>query len=192
MPKRGEDPEHDALEKALLKTATRGVVRLFNAVSKAQRDQKDALVGGSRSRVGQLLSSAPSCLRCQRVALVPGHSLPCLCKETIQVGVVWAACARTCHIWHLDGRRLSVLLCMTTCHCTTTGKQAGQGKLPGRAKRAGSGKGHIKGHWVCPSCRHRPSNCCPFTPTPSSSRIRLGSTQRLVWTARYSNSCCFV
>ena len=34
----------------------RGVVRLFNAVSKAQRDQKDALVGGSRSRV----STAPS------------------------------------------------------------------------------------------------------------------------------------
>ena len=51
MPKRGEEPEQDALEKALLKTATRGVVRLFNAVSKAQRDQKDALVGGSRSRV---------------------------------------------------------------------------------------------------------------------------------------------
>ena len=51
MPKRGQDPEHDALEKALLKTATRGVVRLFNAVSKAQRDQKDALVGGSRPRV---------------------------------------------------------------------------------------------------------------------------------------------
>ena len=51
VPKRGEEPEHDALEKALLKTATRGVVRLFNAVSKAQRDQKDALVGGSRSRV---------------------------------------------------------------------------------------------------------------------------------------------
>ena len=51
MPKRGEEPQHDALEKALLRTATRGVVRLFNAVSKAQRDQKDALVGGSTSRV---------------------------------------------------------------------------------------------------------------------------------------------
>lgn len=54
VPKRGEDPPHDANEKALLKTATRGVVRLFNAVSKAQRDQKDALVGGSRSRVAKL------------------------------------------------------------------------------------------------------------------------------------------
>lgn len=51
VPKRGEEPQHDALEKVLLRTATRGVVRLFNAVSKAQRDQKDALVGGSRSRV---------------------------------------------------------------------------------------------------------------------------------------------
>ena len=51
VPRRGEEPEHDAQEKTLLKTATRGVVRLFNAVSKAQRDQKDALVGGSRSRV---------------------------------------------------------------------------------------------------------------------------------------------
>lgn len=55
VPKRGEEPEHDALEKALLKTATRGVVRLFNAVSKAQRDQKDAVVGGSRSRVSPFL-----------------------------------------------------------------------------------------------------------------------------------------
>lgn len=54
VPKRGEDPQHDAQEKALLKTATRGVVRLFNAVSKAQRDQKDAMVGGSRSRVAKL------------------------------------------------------------------------------------------------------------------------------------------
>ncbi|DBB00102.1 TPA: hypothetical protein ACH3X1_013955 [Trebouxia sp. C0004] len=54
VPKRGEDPQHDAQEKALLKTATRGVVRLFNAVSKAQRDQKDALVGGSRARVAKL------------------------------------------------------------------------------------------------------------------------------------------
>ncbi|KAA6430059.1 hypothetical protein WJX79_009718 [Trebouxia sp. C0005] len=54
VPKRGEDPEHDAQEKTLLKTATRGVVRLFNAVSKAQRDQKDAMAGGSRSRVAKL------------------------------------------------------------------------------------------------------------------------------------------
>ncbi|KAL3155385.1 hypothetical protein ABBQ38_010943 [Trebouxia sp. C0009 RCD-2024] len=54
VPKRGEEPQHDALEKALLRTATRGVVRLFNAVSKAQRDQKDALVGGSRSRAPKL------------------------------------------------------------------------------------------------------------------------------------------
>ncbi|KAL0051544.1 hypothetical protein WJX82_009594 [Trebouxia sp. C0006] len=52
--KHGENPQHDAQEKALLKTATRGVVRLFNAVSKAQRDQKDAMVGGSRSRVAKL------------------------------------------------------------------------------------------------------------------------------------------
>lgn len=65
VPKRGEEPEQDALEKALLKTATRGVVRLFNAVSKAQRDQKDALVGGSRSRVcpHDLHMFAPSCPR---------------------------------------------------------------------------------------------------------------------------------
>ena len=49
--KKGQDPAADAKEKALMKVATRGVVRLFNAVSKAQKQQKDALTGGKRTSV---------------------------------------------------------------------------------------------------------------------------------------------
>lgn len=49
--KKGQDPAADAKEKVLMKVATRGVVRLFNAVSKAQKQQKDALAGGKRTNV---------------------------------------------------------------------------------------------------------------------------------------------
>ena len=49
--KKGQDPAADAKEKGLMKVATRGVVRLFNAVSKAQKQQKDALAGGKRTNV---------------------------------------------------------------------------------------------------------------------------------------------
>ncbi len=44
---KGFDPVADAREKALQRTATRGVVKLFNAVTKAQREMQDAQVGGS-------------------------------------------------------------------------------------------------------------------------------------------------
>jgi hypothetical protein len=54
-PRRGEDPAADAREKALQRTATRGVVRLFNAVSKAQRRLRDAEAAtGSRGKAARL------------------------------------------------------------------------------------------------------------------------------------------
>ncbi|GAB4818012.1 hypothetical protein N2152v2_005058 [Parachlorella kessleri] len=40
--KRGEDPASDAREKSLQRLATRGVVRLFNAIAKAQKQLRDA------------------------------------------------------------------------------------------------------------------------------------------------------
>ena len=49
VPPRGEDPEHDAREKALSKIATRGVVALFNAVSTAQRRAREAEAAGARA-----------------------------------------------------------------------------------------------------------------------------------------------
>ena len=50
--RRGEEPEQDAAEKLLLRTARRGVVRLFNAVANAQKQHaEDAAVGG-RAKVG--------------------------------------------------------------------------------------------------------------------------------------------
>jgi len=39
---KGQDPEADAIEKELLKTATRGVVKLFNAVAKAQKQMRES------------------------------------------------------------------------------------------------------------------------------------------------------
>lgn len=49
VPARGEDPEHDAREKALSKIATRGVVALFNAVSTAQRKAREAEAAGAKA-----------------------------------------------------------------------------------------------------------------------------------------------
>ena len=51
VPKRGADPAHDAREKALLKLATKGVVRLFNALAKAQKQRNDAAAGGANAKV---------------------------------------------------------------------------------------------------------------------------------------------
>lgn len=39
---KGQDPDADATEKELLKTATRGVVKLFNAVAKAQKQMRES------------------------------------------------------------------------------------------------------------------------------------------------------
>ena len=59
--RRGEDPEADAREKALQRVATRGVVRLFNAVTKAQRQIRDAEgTTGSRGKAAKLALS-PQC-----------------------------------------------------------------------------------------------------------------------------------
>ncbi|KAK9806858.1 hypothetical protein WJX72_005147 [[Myrmecia] bisecta] len=54
VPKKGENPQHDVREKGLVKLATRGVVRLFNAVAKAQKQQREAEAGGSKSKVPKL------------------------------------------------------------------------------------------------------------------------------------------
>ena len=40
--KKGANPERDVFEKQLLRTATKGVVRLFNAISKAQRTTSES------------------------------------------------------------------------------------------------------------------------------------------------------
>ncbi|EIE18722.1 hypothetical protein COCSUDRAFT_60030 [Coccomyxa subellipsoidea C-169] len=48
IPKKGQDPQHDIKEKALARIGTRGVVRLFNAVAKAQKQQKAAAEGTKR------------------------------------------------------------------------------------------------------------------------------------------------
>lgn len=51
VPRKGEDPSHDAREKALSRLATRGVVLLFNAVNKAQKQRAEAdAVGGVGKR----------------------------------------------------------------------------------------------------------------------------------------------
>ena len=52
------DPSHnravqDAAEKALMKVATRGVVRLFNAVSKAQKQTLEESIVGKRAKVSR-------------------------------------------------------------------------------------------------------------------------------------------
>lgn len=46
VPKKGADPAHDAREKQLQKLATRGVVLLFNAVNKAQKQKREAEAAG--------------------------------------------------------------------------------------------------------------------------------------------------
>eukprot|EP00878_Enallax_costatus_P036343 GHUV01040803.1.p1 GENE.GHUV01040803.1~~GHUV01040803.1.p1 ORF type:complete len:378 (+),score=165.42 GHUV01040803.1:47-1180(+) len=46
VPKKGADPAHDVREKQLQKLATRGVVLLFNAVNKAQKQKREAEAAG--------------------------------------------------------------------------------------------------------------------------------------------------
>jgi hypothetical protein len=53
--RRGADPVADVREKSFQKTATRGVVRLFNAVAKAQRRLREEQgVSGSRAKAAKL------------------------------------------------------------------------------------------------------------------------------------------
>lgn len=56
MPKRrGQDPTADVREKALQRLATKGVVRLFNAIAKAQKQLREAEeASGSRAKAVKL------------------------------------------------------------------------------------------------------------------------------------------
>jgi hypothetical protein len=77
IPKRkGVDPVADAHEKAFQKTATRGVVRLFNAVAKAQRRlREEEGVSGSRAKAAKLgKASFLAELRNSRAATEGGKS----------------------------------------------------------------------------------------------------------------------
>lgn len=49
IPVRGVDPAADASERQLLKLATRGVVLLFNAVTKAQKQKQEAEAAGTKA-----------------------------------------------------------------------------------------------------------------------------------------------
>lgn len=53
VPKKGEDPDHDVREKQLLKLATRGVVLLFNAVNKVQKQKREAEAAGTKGAKGK-------------------------------------------------------------------------------------------------------------------------------------------
>jgi len=74
--RRGADPVADAREKTFQKTATRGVVRLFNAVAKAQRRLREKEgVSGSRAKAAKLgKASFLAELRNSRVAVEGGKS----------------------------------------------------------------------------------------------------------------------
>ncbi|KAK9867557.1 hypothetical protein WJX84_010381 [Apatococcus fuscideae] len=54
VPKRGENPQIDIREKELARTATRGVVRLFNAVAAAQQKQADLEASGGKGAKAKL------------------------------------------------------------------------------------------------------------------------------------------
>jgi hypothetical protein len=56
--RRGDDPEADALERRLLVTATRGVVRLFNAVSAPQTPRRHLLSLPSSPLISQRTCAA--------------------------------------------------------------------------------------------------------------------------------------
>lgn len=48
--RKGQDPEADAIEKAHMRTATRAVVQLFNAISQAQKSQRQAQEAGVKEK----------------------------------------------------------------------------------------------------------------------------------------------
>lgn len=61
---RGVEPAADARERALLTTATRGVVHLFNAVAKAQRERREAAAAGGARPAAAPKASFLAELRC--------------------------------------------------------------------------------------------------------------------------------
>jgi hypothetical protein len=52
--KKGGDPHRDALEKRLQKTATKGVVQLFNAINTAQKRVRNEEATGNKAKVAKL------------------------------------------------------------------------------------------------------------------------------------------
>jgi len=52
--KKGIDPQRDTLEKRLLKTATKGVVQLFNAISTAQKRIRSEETSGNKAKAAKL------------------------------------------------------------------------------------------------------------------------------------------
>ena len=52
--KKGVDPQRDTLEKRLLKTATKGVVQLFNAISTAQKRIRSEETSGNKAKAAKL------------------------------------------------------------------------------------------------------------------------------------------
>ncbi|CAL5220524.1 g2556 [Coccomyxa viridis] len=58
IPTKGKDPVMDARETAFSRIATRGVVRLFNAVAKAQKQQEEAQEGGAKAKGAAQISKA--------------------------------------------------------------------------------------------------------------------------------------
>jgi len=93
VPRRGKDPEHDAQEKALTKLATKGVVRLFNAVAKAQQAQRDSALLG-KQKVGG----------CRRQSDIP-HPWVGLVREGWHSGGPWQHRQLTMSLSAEPGRR---------------------------------------------------------------------------------------
>jgi hypothetical protein len=60
VPKKGADPAHDVREKQLQKLATRGVVLLFNAVNKAQKQKREAEASGAKAPKGKAAAAGKS------------------------------------------------------------------------------------------------------------------------------------
>ncbi|KAK9821073.1 hypothetical protein WJX74_008925 [Apatococcus lobatus] len=58
VPKKGDNPPIDMREKELMRTATRGVVRLFNAVAAAQQKQADLEATGGKGAKAKLTKAS--------------------------------------------------------------------------------------------------------------------------------------
>jgi hypothetical protein len=70
--KKGEDPEADQREKQLNRLATRGVVLLFNAVAKAQKERQEA--ASNKGRGGQGAAKAARLNKASFLAQLQGNA----------------------------------------------------------------------------------------------------------------------
>lgn len=109
MCRRGEAPEADAAEKALLRTARRGVVRLFNAVSKAQKQASEAQAPGARTKVGLLL-----CVCCSAALLTSAKQYRRTsaagrdrCLNSMSVSQRWQRCLTALPVGRLQDKQLT-------------------------------------------------------------------------------------